>query len=48
MKERILLVDSIAEGRGFFSTINLVLLTLQYCYENNLTPVISSSVKDWI
>jgi len=44
MKKSVLLVDSSAEGRGFFSTINLVLLSLQYCYENNLTPVISSSV----
>jgi hypothetical protein len=44
MKKKILLVDSIAESRGFFSTINLVLLNLQYCYENNLDPVISSSV----
>jgi hypothetical protein len=42
--KKILLVDSIAEGRGFFSTINLLLLTILYCKENNLSPVISSSV----
>lgn len=44
MKQKILLIDSSAESRGFFSTINLLLLTLQWCSENNLLPVVSSSV----
>ena len=44
MKDQILLVDSGAKARGFFSTINLTLITIQYCYEINLIPVIATSV----
>lgn len=44
MKKRALLVDGSAEARGFFSTINLLLLTLYYCAENDIVPIISSSV----
>jgi hypothetical protein len=44
MKDKILLVDSSAEHRGFFSTINLTLLTLLYCKKNNIQPIIGNSV----
>jgi len=44
MKRKVLLVDGSAEARGFFSTINLLLLTLYYCSENDIVPIISSSV----
>lgn len=44
MKNKILIVDTISESRGFFSAINLLLLTLQWCSENDLIPVVSSSV----
>jgi hypothetical protein len=44
MKQKRLLVDRSAEVRGFFSTINLLLLTLHYCAENDIEPIVSSSV----
>lgn len=43
MKQRIL-IDSTPEHRGFFSTINLTLLTLLYCKKNNIHPIIGDSV----
>jgi hypothetical protein len=42
--KKILLVDSTAEHRGFFSTINLTLATILYCRLNQLDPIISYSV----
>jgi hypothetical protein len=40
----LLLEDSIPENRGFFSSVNLILLTLLYCQENNIKPIIGNSV----
>ena len=48
MKDKILLVDSSAEHRGFFSTINLTLLTLLYCKKNNIQPIIGTTNLDRI
>jgi hypothetical protein len=42
--KKILLVDSTAQHRGFFSTINLTLSTILYCKINQITPIISHSV----
>ena len=39
-----LLEDKIPETRGFFSSINLTLLTLLYCRENLIKPIIGNSV----
>ncbi|MEI6095537.1 MAG: hypothetical protein WCR08_08795 [Gammaproteobacteria bacterium] len=43
MKQKIL-VDSISEQRGFFSSVNLTLLTILWCVRNNIEPVIGHSV----
>ncbi len=42
--DKVVLVDSGSNGRGFFSTINITLLTLRYCELNELSPIISDSV----
>jgi hypothetical protein len=42
--KKILLVDSTAKHRGFFSSINLTLATILYCRLNQLNPIISHSV----
>lgn len=34
----------IGEGRGFFSAINLTLLTILYCRQNNIQPIVGNSV----
>lgn len=44
MANKIRLIDSGSGARGFFATINLTLMTLQHCAENDLDPVIDSSV----
>jgi len=43
MKQRVL-IDSISEQRGFFSSVNLTLLTILYCMKNNIQPIVSDSV----
>lgn len=43
MRQRIL-VDSGGEYRGFFSSVNLTLLTVLYCSRNDIDPIIGNSV----
>ena len=40
---KLILVDSFYE-RGFFSSLNLTLLTIHYCNINNIIPIISDSI----
>lgn len=42
--KQLVLVDSISEQRGFFSSVNLTLLTILYCMKNNIQPIVSDSV----
>lgn len=42
--KKIILVDSGNRKRGFFSSINLTLLTILWCKKNNINPVIGKSV----